>query len=71
MSSLCMSVPVFLIICLGGIGIAPKTTVPKFVLDVSTIGVGLFLGLPISVAIFPAMTIKKGADLEPEFHKHD
>ena len=52
-------------------GIKPRGKIPKNLLQISTIGVGLYFGLPMSVAIFPPVSVKKGPELEECFHAHD
>jgi len=68
MSALVYSIPVFLMIALEGLGISPKSKTRKMLLNISTIAIGLLIGFPISVAIFPALTIKNGKDIEDRFH---
>jgi hypothetical protein len=71
MSMMCMGTPTFLVLMLGAVGISPKGRSAKTLLDIGAITVGLYVGLPMSVAIFPSLSVKKGTDLEPEFHMHD
>ena len=71
MSLIAMSLPVALMISMGAIGLAPKAKAPKFVMDVSTVAVGLFFGLPLSVAMFPSLSAKNAKECEQEFHKHE
>ena len=68
-SSVC--IPAILILMLGGIGIRPTGKNTKMALDVACIALALRIGLPFSVSIFPPLSIKKGTDLEEEFHKHE
>lgn len=71
MSLMCMGTPTILVLLLGAMGFSPKGRSARTLLDIGTITVGLYVGLPMSVAIFPPLSIKKGTDLEPEFHMHD
>jgi hypothetical protein len=71
MSFISLATPVVLMISFGAIGLMPKAKAPKFVFDVSTVAIGLFFGLPLSVAMFPSLSVMKGKRAEPEFHKHE
>jgi len=71
MSFLCLATPTALVFLGSGFGINPKGKFVKFVFDMSTIGVGLYIGLPVSVAIFPPVSEMKGKDLEKQFHVHE
>ena len=71
MSFICLAVPVALTIQAGRMGIKPRGKLPKNLLQLSTIAVGLYVGLPMSVAIFPPVSVKKGPQLEERFHIHD
>ena len=71
MSIIALATPAALMLLMGGLGLTPKSKLPKLTLDVATVAFGLFIGLPLSVAMFPGLTIKKGKDCEEEFHKHD
>jgi hypothetical protein len=71
MSLMAMGIPTFIILSLGSVGLVPKAKLPKSIFEVLCISCGLYLGLPISVSVFPSLTIKNGTDLEEEFHKHE
>jgi hypothetical protein len=72
MSFICLGTPTFLNLFITGVmKISPAGRAGKFGLDILTIGTGLYIGLPISVAIFPSESVKTGASCEPEFHKHE
>jgi len=68
MSLTSVCIPAIMILTLGGIGIRPTGKVSKNTLDVLCIALALRIGLPFSVSIFPPLSIKKGTDLEKEFH---
>lgn len=71
MSACSVSIPATLIIALAAIGIAPKNTVFKNIVEINCVATGLLIGLPFSVSIFPPVSIKNGKDLETDFHSHD
>jgi hypothetical protein len=71
MSMMSVGIPCFLILALGGIGIAPKGAVMKNLLEISCVGFALLVGLPLSVSLFPPVSVKKGTELEKEFHSHE
>lgn len=71
MSVMCMGIPTIAILLLGGLGVSPKGKITKMGFEVFMISGGLYIGLPISIAVFPSLSVKKGTDLEPAFHKHD
>ena len=71
MSLMALSIPVGLMISMGAVGLSPKSKNPKFVMDVGTVAIGLFFGLPLSVAMFPSLAVKNAKECEPEFQKHD
>ena len=71
MSMMCMGTPTFLVLMSGALGVSPQGKTFKALFDIGAIGLGLYIGLPLSVAIFPPLKIKKESDLEPEFHMHD
>ncbi len=71
MSITSICIPACIILGLGGIGISPKGKVGKNALDVACIALALRIGLPFSVSIFPPLSIKKGTDLEDEYHKNE
>jgi len=71
MSLTCMGVPTLMLLGLGSMGMVPKGKAPKTLFEIFMIAFGLYVGLPISVAVFPSLTAKNGKDLEEEFHKHD
>ena len=71
MSITSICVPACIILGLGGIGIRPQGKVTKNVLDVACIALALRIGLPFSVSIFPPLSVKKGTDLEEDFHKNE
>jgi hypothetical protein len=43
----------------------------KNLLDIQCVTIGLLVGLPFSVSIFPPLSVKNGKDLEAEFHSHE
>lgn len=67
----CMALPIGAMMMLNTVGIKPASKGPKFGMDIITLAFGLYFGFPISVATFPALSIKRGKDIEPEFHTHD
>ncbi len=71
MSFMVLAIPVALVLASGKMGIKPKGTFAKNLLQMTTIGLGLQLGLPMSVAIFPPVSIKNGSELEESFHIHE
>ena len=71
MSLMSLGVPTLMIMSFGSIGMVPKAKLPKTVFELICITFGLYVGLPVSVSVFPSLTIKNGTDLEEEFHKHE
>uniref|UniRef100_A0A7S3CSB1 Uncharacterized protein n=1 Tax=Strombidium rassoulzadegani TaxID=1082188 RepID=A0A7S3CSB1_9SPIT len=71
MSLCCVGIPAVLILSLGAIGIRPKGTVMKNLLEINCVTMGLLYGLPISVAVFPPVSMKKGTEIEEKFHGYD
>lgn len=66
-----MGLPAIIILSLARIGIAPTNPAIKNTLEASCIAIGLGFGLPGSVSIFPPVSMKKGTQLEEEFHQHE
>ena len=56
---------------ISSMGMMPRVKGLKMVTEVGCVGVGLWLGLPLSVATFPNLTVVKGNTCEPEFHKYE
>jgi len=71
MSLLCMGIPTFMILGFGAVGVSPKGRISKSLFEIIFITIGLRLGLPTSVAVFPSLSSKKGTDLEEQFSKHE
>ena len=71
MSLISVFTPCFMILTLGAVGVRPKNSSIKTLLEVNCIALALLLGLPASVAIFPPVSKKVGNQLESEFHKED
>jgi len=71
MSAISQSIPVAMMITMRGIGMSPKAKGPKTALELGTIGCGLYLGLPYSVAMFPSESVMAGKEAEDKFHKFD
>jgi len=70
MSISSVAIPSAMILSLGLVGIAPQGFAPKTILEFCCVGGALRIGLPMSVAVFPPITEKKGSDLEPEFKEY-
>jgi len=70
MSISSVTIPSGIILSLGLVGIAPTAFAQKTVLEVLCVGGALRVGLPMSVAVFPPITMKNGSDVEPEFKEY-
>jgi len=71
MSSSTCVIPAVLIASLSAIGFAPKGQAMKNLKEIGCVTIGLAIGLPMSVSIFPPISVKKGDTLEAEFKSHD
>ena len=71
MSASSVSIPTILILTLAAVRISPTNVVLKNLLELNCVTIALLVGLPLSVSIFPPVSVKDGKDLEPEFHKHE
>jgi sideroflexin-5 len=71
MSMSSVMIPAVIILSLGAVGVRPTGKTAKTTLEVLCIAFALRVGLPLSVSIFPPLSIKKGNDLEEEFHSFD
>jgi hypothetical protein len=71
MSTMCLTIPASMILALGAIGVRPTGKAGKTLLEVACIGTALQIGLPASISIFPPLSIRKGTDLEKEYHQYD
>lgn len=71
MSMSSCAIPAGLILGFSAIGFSPTGKIVKTSFDVWCIILALGLGLPLSIAVFPPVSLKRGADLEQEFHKYE
>lgn len=71
MALMSLGIPVTMMLAMGGAGMTPKAKFPKTALELGTIGIGLYIGLPYSVAMFPSESVIKGKECEDKFHKYD
>ena len=71
MSIMSLTIPATMILSLGAIGIRPAGKVGKTTLEVVCIATALQIGLPASISIFPPLSVRKGTDLEKEYHEHE
>jgi hypothetical protein len=71
MSLISVAIPTTLILTLAAVGVAPKGKVIKNFVEINCVTVGLVFGLPLSVSLFPPVSIKKGTELEKEFHSSE
>jgi len=71
MSGIALTVPALMMMSLRTMGLFPQAKAPKLMVELSCVGFGLYLGLPLSVATFPSLCKVKGSTLEPEFAQHE
>ncbi len=50
-------------------GLIPKARVPKTMLELTVIGLALWIALPVSVSLFPPKGEVKASEIEPEFRR--
>lgn len=70
MSILALAIPPTIMLTLRSVGLSPVARGPKLAFESGTIGVGLFFGLPMSVACFPSICKTSGAGLEKPFKEY-
>ena len=71
MSLFVLSTPTTIMLFSRMLGFAPAGKAPKMLFDVTSIGLGLYIGLPLSVATFPSISKTGGKNLEEPFHQHE
>lgn len=71
LGSVCMVVPISLMMMLNLFSIKPVGHMSKFSLQIATLAMGLYIGLPISVALCPTVLSANGQDIEPEFNSNE
>jgi hypothetical protein len=71
MSVISVGLPAALILSLAAVGVAPKGKLVKTAVELNCVTMGLVFGLPLSVSLFPPVSIKKGSELEKEFHSSE
>ena len=67
MSFFSVGFPTSLILMLGLLGLNPQVFAFKTILDLNCIALGLLIGLPLSVSVFPPVSQKSGVEIEKEF----
>ena len=60
MSASACTIPAATVLALAAIGIIPKGRIGKTALDLGSVCLGLGIGLPLSIAVFPPVTVKRG-----------
>ena len=71
MSAISLSIPIALMIGASKMGLRPNSKMPKTLFEATMIAYGLYVGLPISCAIFTNVSVKAGKEAEKPFHKYD
>ena len=71
LAAFCMAIPIGMMMTINIAGLGPTRRLPKIAADVTTLSIGLYLGLPLSVALFPTSLFAKGCDIEPEFRHYE
>ena len=68
MSLMCLGIPTGLILLFGAFNMVPKSRIPKNLFDIVMITIGTYVGIPVSISVYPPTLQKSGTSIEKEFH---
>lgn len=71
LSVFCLGIPTIMLYFFEKMKVIPKAKGPKLVFESCCVTFGLFAGLPLSVATFPAIGHRTSAHIEPQFKNYE